>query len=161
MAITTFSVRQFFNIPSELLPISRPTGTFIVTGSISNILINDTRTNLANDNIPGIGTSGGSDGWWPGPSSAADGFGVIVGGNDTYANPASDGRTSTISCWGWTAQETQGANDTAFRSIAGSILGATYATTASAKSALQNAGFYYQYPVGFQGQSPNTGTGSD
>ena len=35
------------------------------------------------------------------------------------------------------------------------------ASAAAAKSALQTAGMYYQYPVGFAGQSPNTGTGSD
>jgi hypothetical protein len=161
MATTTFAVRQFFNIPAEALPLSQPTGTFIVTGSVSNLLVNNNRTNLANDTIPGVGSSGTQDGWWPGPDSSGAGFGIIVGGNDTYANSTPDGRTSTVSCWGWTAQETQGPNDTEFISLAGYILGTTYANTGSAKTALRNAGFYYQYPVGFDGQSPNTGTGSD
>jgi hypothetical protein len=160
MATTTFGVRQFFNIASELLPLAQPTGTYIVTGSISNLLVNNNRTNLAEDVIPGVGSSGTGDGWWPG-ADTANLYGIIVGGNDTYANPSPDGRTSTVSVWGWDAQEDQPSNDVEFRRLAGTILGATYADTASAKTALRNAGFYYQYPVGFDGQSPNTGTGSD
>ena len=30
-----------------------------------------------------------------------------------------------------------------------------------AKAALRDAGYYYQFPSGFDGQSPNTGAGSD
>ena len=161
MALTTFAVRQFYNIPAELLPLARPAGTYIVTGSISNILINNTRTDLSIDVIPGVGNSGTPDGWWPSPDISAAGYGVIVGGNDVYSNSTPDGRTSTISCWGWAAQEDQPSNDAEFIDLASVILGVEYANTASAKSGLQNAGFYYQYPVGYQGQSPSTGPGSD
>jgi hypothetical protein len=164
MATTTFAVRQFFNIPSEEGAFTAPTGTYVVTGSVSRLLVNNSRTNLANDSFT-IGatpySSGGQLGWWPGPDSSGAGFGIIVGGNDAYANSTPDGRTSTVSCWGWAAQETQGANDTEFIALAGSVLGTTFANTGSAKTALQAAGFYYQYPVSYDGQSPNTGTGSD
>ena len=163
MATTTFLVRQFFSIDSELLPLGEiPTGTYIVTGSVSNMLINNNRTNLSEDVIPGIGSSGGSQGWWPGPSTnSATGYGIIIGAGDTIATTGSDGRTSNVTCWGWIAQEDQATNDIEFRSLAGNILGATYANTSSAKTALRNAGYYYQYPVGFDGQSINTGNGSD
>ena len=174
MALTTFAVRQFYNIPSEYGTFTAPTGTFVVTGSVSRLLVNNTRTNLANDFMsittqndgPYAASSGTSEGWWPAGTTAVFDIGVttggiIVGGNDEYANSSPDGRISKISVWGWVEQENQGANDTEFRTLAGTILGATYADTASAKTALRNAGFYYQYPVGYDGQSPNTGTGSD
>lgn len=169
MATTTFTVRQFYNIASEYGTFTAPSGVYVVTGSVSRLLVNNNRTNLAADsfsmNTTGQGTvtfnSGTGDGWWPGPNNSGAGYGVIVGGNDNYANLSPDGRTSTVSCWGWLAQEDQPANDTEFRALAGAVLGATYADTASAKTALRNAGFYYQYPVGYDGQSPNTGTGSD
>jgi hypothetical protein len=168
MAITTFTVRQFYTIPSEYGTFARPASTFVVTGSISRLLVNGGRTNLANDSMtittqnssPYVASSNTSEGWWPSPSATE--YGIIVGGSDTlYANSSPDGRTSYVSCWGWTSQEDQPSNDTAFKELAGSILGATYETTASAKAALQSAGFYYQYPVGYDGQSPNTGDGSD
>ena len=158
---TTFTVRQFYTIPPESLPLTgeRPEGVFVVTGSASNLIINNTRTNLANDTMT-IGNSGTSNGWWPGPSTSV--YGIIVGGNESFTNTGAGAVTpSYVSCWGWVAQETQGANDTEFISLAGNILGATYASVANAKTALRTAGYYYQYPVTFDGQSPNTGTGSD
>jgi len=161
MAITTFTVRQFFNIPSGELPLGEvPTGTFIVTGSASNLLINNNRTDLANDSIPLIGFSGTSNGWWPGPSTLV--YGIIVGGNESFTNTGAGAVTpSYVSCWGWDAGEDQATNNASFISLAGNILGTTFANTSSAKSALRSAGYYYQYPVGYDGQSLNTGTGSD
>jgi hypothetical protein len=169
MATTTFLVRQFYTIPSEYGTFTAPSGVFVVTGSISRLLVNNTRTNLANDsmsittqnNSPYVANSGTPQGWWPGPNTSAANYGIIVGGNDAYANTTPDGRTSEVSCWGWIASEDQPSNDAEFIALAGSVLGATYANTGSAKTALRNAGFYYQYPVGYDGQSPNTGTGSD
>ena len=174
MATTTFAVRQFYTIPSEYGTFTAPTGTFVVTGSVSRLLVNNTRTNLASDSMsittqnssPYVANSGTSQGWWPAGTTAVFEAGVttggiIVGGADGYANTTPDGRLSTVSVWGWPAGEDQAANDAEFISLAGNILGATYANTGSAKTALRNAGFYYQYPVGFDGQSPNTGTGSD
>ncbi len=170
MATTTFAVRQFYNIASEFGTFNiAGLGLYVVTGSVSRLVINNNRTNLANDSFTmdtsGGGTatfnSGTGQGWWPGPSTSTFDYGIIVGGADEYANSSPDGRTSTVSCWGWAASEDQPSNDAAFIALAGSILGATYANTGSAKTALRNAGFYYQYPVGYDGQSPNTGTGSD
>ena len=179
MATSTFAVRQFFNIPSEYGTFTAPTGVFVVTGSVSRLLVNNTRTNLANDSMsittqnssPYAATSASPQGWWPAGTTAVfagsggapqvtEG-GIIVGGNENFTNPASDGRTSQVSVWGWVAGEDQVTNDADFISLAGNILGTTFANTGSAKTALINAGFYYQYPVGFDGQSPNTGTGSD
>jgi hypothetical protein len=169
MALTTLAVRQFYQIPSEYGTFARPASTYVVTGSVSRILVDGGRPNLASDSMtittqnssPYIANSGTSQGWWPSPDISAAGYGVIVGGNDVFANTSPDGRTSTVSCWGWLAQEDQAANDSEFRALAGSVLGATYETTGSAKAALQAAGYYYQYPVGYQGQSPSTGPGSD
>jgi len=156
MAGTTFTVRQFNSAPSETWPVSSVTGTYLVQGTISVLYINNTRTNLAADNL-----FGNQWGWFPGPDTTA--YGIIVQGNDaSVANTASDGRSPVfVTCWGWPKGASQGDNDTAFISLAGNILGATYGSVAAAKSALQTAGMYYQYPVGFAGQSPNTGTGSD
>jgi hypothetical protein len=169
MALTTFAVRQFFTIPSEYGTFARPAATFVVTGSVSRLLVNSGRTDLATDSMtivtqfssPYIANSGTSEGWWPSPDISAGGYGIIVGGNELYANSSPDGRTSNVSCWGWLAGEDQATNDTEFIALAESILGTEYANTASAKAGLQSAGFYYQYPVGFQGQSPSTGNGSD
>ena len=162
MAITTFTVRQFFTIPPGELPLPGeiPEGVFIVTGSASNLFVNNNRTDLANDSFPPFGSSGTSNGWWPGPSTSV--YGVIVGGNESFTNTGSGAvATSYVSCWGWDAGENQATNNTDFISLAGNILDTTFANTGSAKSALRSAGYYYQYPVGFDGQSRNTGTGSD
>jgi len=164
MATTSFAVRQFYNIPSEEGAFTAPSGVYVVTGSVSRLLVNNSRTNLANDSFTINSTpysSGGSGGWWPGPDSSTIGYGVIVGGADEYGNSTPDGRTSTVSCWGWPAGEDQPTNDAEFIALAGSVLGTTFANTGSAKTALRTAGFYYQYPAGFDGQSPNTGAGSD
>jgi hypothetical protein len=169
MATTTFAVRQFYNIASEYTTFNiSGLGLYVVTGSISKLVINNTRTNLSVDSFEmdtnaGAITfnSGTSQGWWPGASTNSFVYGIIVGGADGYANTTPDGRLSTVSVWGWPAGELQATNDAEFIALAGSVLGATYANTGSAKTALRNAGFYYQYPVGFDGQSPNTGTGSD
>ena len=161
MATTTFTVRQFFTIPPGELPLGEiPDGVFIVTGSASNLFVNNTRTNLANDSISPYGSSPTSNGWWPGPSTSV--YGIIVGGNEDYENTGAGGvDLSYVSCWGWDAGEDQATNNAEFISLAGNILGTTFANTGSAKTALRNAGYYYQYPVGYDGQSPNTGTGSD
>jgi len=180
---TTFAVRQFYNIPSGYGTFTSPAGTFVVTGSISRLLVNNTRTNLANDSMtittqfdgPYVANSGTITGWWPGsttfanvPADPGDILqGIIAGGNDEYENTSSDGRTSRVSCWGFaiTASAESANNqpdlDIEFRSLAGNILGTTYANVNLAKTALRNAGYYYQYPMGFLGQSPNTGEGSD
>ena len=169
MAATVFTVRQFYTIPSEYGTFTAPTGTFVVTGSVSRLLVNNTRTNLANDSMsittqnssPYAASSGTSQGWWPGPNTSAAFYGIIVGGADVFANTSPDGRASQVSCWGWDAGEDQSDNNASFISLAGNILDTTFADTGSAKSALRSAGYYYQYPVGFDGQSLNTGTGSD
>jgi hypothetical protein len=154
---TSFTRRQFNTIPTENWPVGSPeTGTYLVKGTVSTLLINNTRTNLANDNLYGSGF-----GWFPSPD--LNNYGIIVQGNDAVVtNTAADGRDPVyVSIWGWIAEEDQNGNDVAFRNLAGYILGTTYGTVAAAKSALQTAGMYYQYPVGYDGQSPQTGTGSD
>jgi len=169
---TTFTVRQFCAIPAEqTLPFNggnpQPTGTFIVTGSASQLLINDTRTNLTADTIYST-----NDGWFPGPNTSYDGgggepaigeYGIIVGGNSNNSNPVSDGRSggSAVSCYGWVTQTTQGANETEFIALASYIIGTVQADLATAKASLQDAGYYYQFPKTMSGQSPNTGAGSD
>ena len=183
---TTFTVRQFYTIPSEYGTFTAPSGVFVITGSLSRLLVNDNRTNLANDSMtittqnssPYVASSGTSQGWWPGTLTAGgDMFGdpligTIVGGNDTYANPAApgDGRISEVSVWGFSSSFTgEGGTDQtnlniAFVELINSILGTSYTPPddlGEAKTALRNAGFYYQYPVGFDGQSPRTGDGSD
>ena len=168
---TTFEVRQFCHIPSESLPFpgvsSQPAGTWVVTGSVSNLLVNDTRTDLAADTLYST-----NDGWFPGPSTKVyesepevgyQSYGVIVGGVDGFANTVSDSRSggSKVSCYGWESLSTQGLNETAFINLASYVMGTTYANLANAKAGLQGAGYYYQFPKGMAGQSPNTGTGSD
>jgi hypothetical protein len=186
MAFTSFTVRQFYNMPDagEIGTFTAPAGVFVVTGSISRLLVNNTRTNLAADvmNITisespftYVANSGTSQGWWAGTfTNEGTGFGspligTIVGGVDGVYNnstPPPIAISSSISIWGF--ETTEGAEggdqenlDAAFIALAGNILGTTYANTGSAKTALRNAGFYYQYPRGFDGQSPNTGAGSD
>ena len=188
MAAATFDVRQFFNIPfitssQALTSFTAPTGVFVVTGSESRVLVNNSRTNLANDSftiaveLGGLSTtatfnSGTPKGWWPGPPTIAynpspeEGYlsyGIIVGGNENFTNASPDGRTSNVSCWGWITQATQGANETEFIALAKAVIGAGALITnlVTAKTALRDAGYYYQFPAGFDGQSPNTGTGSD
>lgn len=169
MALTTLPVRQFFQIASEYGNFNNPASTYVVTGSVSRLLVDGGRSNLAadsftmNTNQGSVNfTSGGPEGWWPSPDISAGGYGVIVGGNDGFANSTPDGRTSTVSCWGWPAGEDQATNDAEFIALTEQILNnPSLNTTASCKSALQSAGYYYQYPVGYQGQSPSTGPGSD
>jgi hypothetical protein len=171
---TSFEVRQFYQIPSEYGTFTAPLRTFVVTGSISRLLVNNGReTALSNDSMsittqfssPYVANSGTSQGWWPGASTDSVLYGIIVGGNDGYANPSPDGRTSTVSVWGWDAQVSQEQNDIEFVNLVNYILGTDWTPEGeglgNAKQSLINAGFYYQYPVGFNGQSPNTGDGSD
>jgi len=172
MATTTFAVRQFFNIASEYDTFTAPTGTYVVTGSVSRLLVNNNRTNLANDSFVLSYSVGGTpatvtlnsnspQGWWPG-ADTANLYGIIVGGNDSYANPSPDGRTSTVSVWGWDVGGDQPTNDAAFIELANYLLGTPGEDDlVTIKEGLVAAGYYYQYPVGFDGQSPNTGTGSD
>jgi len=181
MATTTFAVRQFFALPNPQPPIEggTPSGTFIVTGSAptpsSGLLINDNRTNLSENivDISGIEYSGTSSlGWFPGPPTANSQYVIIVGGNPSFANTTADSRAggSKISCWGATGSaNTQAEYNTAFIALAKQIrdefdLAGQYpdfTTVADAKAFCQNEGFYYQYPVGLEGQSPRTGDGSD
>ena len=174
MATTTFAVRQFFAIPNEFTGSGAevPTGTFLVTGSASNLIINGTRGNtvqLATDE-PYAGYPALSDyGWWAGPDTSNDYFpetrawGIIVGGNGNYTGiKGADGRDSYVSMWGF--QGVPGDQDTyntAFIALASNIRGFAMTTTASCKTWLRDNGYYYQYPVNLDGQSPNTGTGSD
>ena len=153
---TIFTRRQFNTIPTEDWPVAPLTGTYQVQGTVSSLFINNTRTNLANDNL-----YGNAWGWFPSPD--LNNYGIIVQGNDAVvANTQADGSgVAYVSIWGWSAKEDQITNDTEFKNLAGYILGTTYGTVANAKTALQSAGLYYQYPVGFDGQSPNTGDGSD
>jgi hypothetical protein len=178
MAATVFTVRQFFALPSTTPPFEGvpATGTFLVTGSVaspaSGLLINNTRTNLSQDQIElnSVTYSGTSSlGWFPGPSTATSQYVIIVGGNPNYNNTAADGRAggSKISCWGATGSAfTQGAYDTAFTNLAKQVnfeleLGYNITNAAEAADFCQLEGFYYQYPVSLAGQSPNTGNGSD
>jgi hypothetical protein len=175
MATATFPVRFFLAMPEEF--IGPVTGTYSVTGSISNLLINNTNTG-SGDDIYEVGDNGG---WFPGPPTIAyeavpqEGYlsyGIIVGGRGpgytspgNFANTAADNRSggSYVSCWGWITQATQGANETEFIALAQAVIGdgAIITNLATAKGALKDAGYYYQFPVGFDGQSPNTGAGSD
>ena len=156
MPTSTFTRRQFNTVPTELWPTGSLTGAYQVQGTDSSLFINNTRTNLANDDL-----YSNKFGWFPSPDLTA--YGIIAQGNDAVvANTNADGRGYCfVSFWGWVAQETQGANDTEFKDLAGYIMGTTYGSVAAAKDDLQTAGMYYQYPVGFEGQSPSTGTGSD
>jgi len=183
MAATSFTVRQFFALPDLTTSLeTQPTGTFIVTGSLpssfgnppgpfSGLLINNTRTNLSQNNvvINDVTYSGTSSlGWFPGPSTATSQSLIIVGGNPNFTNTVSDGRAggSKISCWGITGSAfTQGAYETAFVTLASQInsefdLGATVTTIQEARDFCVSFGLYYQFPVPLDGQSPNTGAGS-
>jgi hypothetical protein len=156
MPTTTFTRRQFNTVPTESWPTGSLTGAYQVQGTDSSLFINNTRTDLANDNL-----YGGVFGWFPSPDLTN--YGIIVQGNDAVvANTNADGRGDCfVSFFGWEAGEDQPTNDTDFKNLAGYILGTTYGTVDDAKDGLQSAGMYYQYPVGYEGQSPNTGTGSD
>jgi len=181
MAATSFTVRQFFALPNIQPPLEggTPAGTFIVTGSagtpISGLLINNTRTNLSQNNvvINEVTYSGTSSfGWFPGPSTAISQSLIIVGGNPDYNNTVSDNRAggSNVSCWGATGSNfSQGAYNTAFINLAIQIrdqfeLQGPYpdlTTVDEAKTFCETYGFYYQYPVPLEGQSPRTGAGSE
>ena len=156
MPESTFTRRQFNTVPTEEWPTGSLTGAYQVQGTDSSLFINNNRTDLANDDL-----YGNAWGWFPSPD--LNSYGIIVQGNDAVVtNTQADGSgVAYVSIWGWDAQETQGANDTEFKNLAGYIMGTTYGSVATAKDDLQTAGMYYQYPVGFEGQSPSTGTGSD
>jgi len=156
MPTTTFTRRQFNTVPGESWPTGSLTGAYQVQGTDSSLFINNTRTDLANDDL-----YGNAWGWFPSPD--LNSYGIIVQGNDAeVTNTQADGSgVAYVSIWGWIAEEDQNGNNVAFRNLAGYILGTTYGTVEDAKDGLQSAGMYYQYPVGFEGQSPSTGTGSD
>jgi hypothetical protein len=179
MATTTFAVRQFYAIPNDYTGsgAEAPEGTFLITGSASKLLVNNNRTDLdlsgAGHPYPEAPANPERYGWFAGPNTSdqfdidVSGWGTIVGGNVNYENLRA-GETETpggyayVSCWGFQGTAiNQGEYDTAFISLCESIFNTTFANTASAKTACRNAGYYYQWPVGLDGQSPNTGTGSD
>jgi hypothetical protein len=155
---TIFARRQFNTVPTENWPVGSPeTGTYLVAGTVSTLFINNTRTNLANDDL-----YGNAYGWFPSPD--LNNYGIIAQGNDAVvANTQADGSgVGYISFYGWDVQENQSANDAAFIDLANYVLGTTGEDDlVTLKENLTAAGFYYQYPVGYDGQSPGTGTGSD
>jgi hypothetical protein len=154
---TTFTRRQFNTVPTENWPVAPLTGTYQVQGTVSSLFINNTRTDLANDNL-----YSNAYGWFPSPDLNL--YGIIVQGNDTVVvNTQADGSgVGYVSFFGWDAGETQGANDDSFIALANYILNTPGEDDlVTIKEDLVAAGYYYQYPVGFDGQSPDTGTGSD
>ena len=182
MAVTSFTRRQFFAIPRENFPLEggAPEGTYAVTGSepantkLSALLVNNDATNLSEyapftgSNVNPSGLS--SYGWFSGPATGVSQSGCIVAGDNqgTIANTAADGRTSYVSCWGFTgANFSQGAFDTAFINLVSYLSHEyqldpqTFGSVEDAKSYLITYGFYYQYPATLAGQSPGTGEGSD
>jgi hypothetical protein len=179
MATTTFAVRQFYAIPNDYTGsgVEAPEGTFLIKGSDSNLLVNNNRTDLdlsgAGHPYPVAPANPERYGWFAGPNTSdqfdidVSGWGTIVGGNVNYTNLRAGeselpGGAAYVSCWGFQGTSLiQGEYDTAFISLCESIFNTTFANTASAKTACRNAGYYYQWPVGLDGQSPNTGTGSD
>ena len=177
---TSFTVRQFFATPAYYESFAPSNRVYIITGSAetpaSRLLLNFTldsfpgglsKNGITFDGVAYSGTS--SLGWFPGPSTATSQYVIIVGGNSNFNNTAADGRAggSKISCWGATGStNTQGDYDTAFITLASQVnfelgLGYSISTVPSAKDFCIEEGFYYQYPVGLDGQSPNTGDGSD
>jgi hypothetical protein len=153
---TTFTRRQFNTVPTESWPTGSLTGAYQVQGTDSSLFINNTRTDLANDNL-----YGGVFGWFPSPDLTS--YGIIVQGNDAVvANTNADGRgTCFVSFWGWDAGEDQPTNDASFIGLAQYVLNTSEDELETLKLDLVAGGYYYQYPVGFNGQSPDTGTGSD
>jgi hypothetical protein len=153
---TTFTRRQFNTVPGESWPTGSLTGAYQVQGTDSSLFINNTRTDLANDNLYGSGF-----GWFPSPD--LNSYGIIVQGNDAVvANTQADGRGPCyVSIWGWFAEEDQNGNNAAFISLAQYVLNTSEDELETLKLDLVAGGYYYQYPVGFDGQSPDTGTGSD
>ena len=182
---TSFKIRQFYNVPSSYGTFTAPSGVYVVTGSESRLLVNKDRQNLASDSMtittqydgPYVANSGTITGWWPGASTDWIVFsgeimpGIIVGGADDYANTSPDGRTSRVSVYGFSAiyedpappGQNQQNLDNELINLVNYILGTSWGSgdLVDAKQSLINAGFYYQYPAGFNGQSPNTGAGSD
>jgi hypothetical protein len=154
---TTFARRQFNTVPTESWPVTvnPASGSYFISGSESVLLINFVRQNLAQDNLYGA-----EWGWFPSPDLTAKG--IIVQGNDAQVNNTrASGGAAYISFWGWDDQETQNANDDAFISLAQYVLNTSEDELETLKLSLVSKGYYYQYPVGYNGQSPNTGTGSD
>ena len=153
---TTFTRRQFNTVPTESWPTGSLTGAYQVQGTDSSLFINNTRTDLANDNL-----YGGVFGWFPSPDLTS--YGIIVQGNDAVvANTQADGSgVAYVSIWGWIAEEDQNGNNAAFVSLAQYVLNTSEDELETLKLDLVAGGYYYQYPVGFNGQSPDTGTGSD
>jgi hypothetical protein len=168
---TVFAQRDFFAIPTANTASATPAGTYLITGSDSAILINASRGDLAADEpYDGVGLLS-SYGWFAGPdtsdtySAGTSSWGIIVGGNPSYTGiTAGDGRTSYVSMWGFQgAPGEQGSYNEAFIELVNTIFGTSYtpAQVATAKIFLDNRGFYYQWPVGLNGQSRGTGDGSD
>jgi len=168
MATVTYTVRDFFAIPTGDVGGPIPSGVYVVTGSSSNLVINNNRGDLASDDPYGTGQLS-NYGWFAGPNTSNDyeldakGWGIIVGGDPNYTGiTAADGRTSYISMWGFQGDPgDQTTYDTAFIALTNKIFGTSYVNTGSAKTKLQGEGYYYQYPQDLDGQSPQTGNGSD
>jgi hypothetical protein len=153
---TTFTRRQFNTVPGENWPTGSLTGAYQVQGTDSSLFINNTRTDLANDDL-----YGNAWGWFPSPD--LNSYGIIVQGNDAVvANTQADGSgVAYVSIWGWIAEEDQNGNNAAFVSLAQYVLNTSEDELETLKLDLVAGGYYYQYPVGYDGQSPDTGTGSD
>jgi hypothetical protein len=169
---TVFAQRDFFAVPTTQITSPIPTDTYRISGSESALLINASRGDLSVDEpYDGLGLLS-SYGWFAGPdtsdtySAEATGWGIIVGGNPNYTGiTAADSRISYVSMWGFqgTSTSDQNSYDEAFIELVNSIFGTTYTVEnlATAKTLLNNRGYYYQWPVGLNGQSRGTGTGSD
>ena len=167
MATTTYAQRFFFAIPDNHVGDSFPSDVYAVTGSSSYLIIDNGRGDLSNDNPFGDTPPLSDFGWWAGINTSNDPGsvqgGIIVAGNQDFSGiTGSDNRPSKVSVWGFVGSPgDQNSYDADFIATVNSIFGTSYSTTGSAKNQLQSEGYYYQYPQDLDGQSPNTGDGSD
>ena len=143
------TVRQFAAFGAGASVNTAPTNVFFLTGSQSNLWVNNNRPNLYRETDS---TQFKDARWFNGGGGAllGDGSfsstGYIVGAN-TSLFPTTDGggSESYVFVWGFDVVEQSNATYTNFINMASYVTGTSYSTVDGATAGLTTLGYYYGY----------------
>jgi hypothetical protein len=144
------TVRQFAAFGAAASVGSAPTNVYFLTGSQSNLWVNNNRPNLYRE----TNSTQFKDARWFNGGGTFDSIGYIVGAN-TSLTPTTDGggSDSYVFVWGFDVVEQSNITLSNFINMASYVTGTSYSTVAGATAGLTTLGYYYGYQV--DGTSPN------
>ena len=138
------TVRQFAAFGAGASVGAAPTNVFFLTGSQSDLWVNNNRPNLYRE----TDSTQFKDARWFNGGGTFDSIGYIVGAN-TSLFPTTDGggSESYVFVWGFDVVEASNVTANNFINMASYVTGTSYGTLAAATAGLTTLGYYYGYQV--------------